>query len=69
MYGVAAMSSPYGIVESPPNNWPEFAILKFALLGGGPVFPYRVIGPMSEPPEKLANASYLNNLLAPNFPI
>jgi hypothetical protein len=40
MYGVTAMLSPYGIVESPPNNWPEFAILKFAPEG----FWYSLIG-------------------------
>jgi hypothetical protein len=34
------MSTPYGIVESPPNNWSEIAILKFAPEG----FRYSLIG-------------------------
>jgi hypothetical protein len=40
MYGVAAMSTPYEIVESPTNNWPKFTILKFAPRG----FRYSLIG-------------------------
>jgi hypothetical protein len=40
MYDVTAMSTPYGIVESPTNNWPKFAILNFA----PKAFRYSLIG-------------------------